>query len=321
MSDQMEPCPICSSQAEISTSVGKHSSAISCIRCGKFKLTETAIPAVARQVIPENKKYAISHWIRKKQNNKEQIIIDSRILKILINECELPRLGEQINNLIRWLGDNILYPEVIKKVNTPLTLATTIGAKDHNGLKYVAESLKENDYLSNLKTGYNENSPMNFQLSVKGWEKYEELKRSGSFGEYAFMAMQYGEVEHDKIYQKFFKPAVKQTGFDLRRLDEALAAGLIDNQLRVEIKNCRFLLADLTNDNNGAYWEAGYAEGLGKPVIYLCEKKKFDKFKTHFDTNHHTTVIWDQNNLKKATEILKATIRATLPTETKMTDE
>ena len=31
------------------------------------------------------------------------------------------------------------------------------------------------------------------------------------------------------------------------------------------------------------YWEAGYAEGLEKPVIYTCEKNKFNSEKTPFD--------------------------------------
>ena len=57
-------------------------------------------------------------------------------------------------------------------------------------------------------------------------------------------------------------------------------AGLIDDRLRVEIRTSRFLIADLTHENAGAYWEAGFAEGLGKPVIYTCEKSKFDTAKT-----------------------------------------
>ena len=57
-------------------------------------------------------------------------------------------------------------------------------------------------------------------------------------------------------------------------------AGLIDNVMRVQIRDSAFILADLTDDNLGAYWEAGFAEGLGKPVIYLCEAARFDNAKT-----------------------------------------
>jgi nucleoside 2-deoxyribosyltransferase len=66
-----------------------------------------------------------------------------------------------------------------------------------------------------------------------------------------------------------------------------------------EIRMCRFLIADLTCGNQGAYWEAGYAEGLGKPVIYTCNKSYFDKEGTHFDTNHHQTVLWDPARLEQ----------------------
>ena len=80
------------------------------------------------------------------------------------------------------------------------------------------------------------------------------------------------------------------------------------------------MLADLTHDNNGAYWEAGYAEGLGIPVIYLCEKKKFKKDKTHFDTNHCTTIPWETGNELEAMRDLISTIRTTIPDKTNMED-
>ena len=89
-------------------------------------------------------------------------------------------------------------------------------------------------------------------------------------------------------------------------------AGVIDNIMRIQIRDAKFVIADLTHDNNGAYWEAGYAEGLGKPVIYICEKKKFDEKKTHFDTNHCTTVPWSRNDDEGFRQKLVATLRRSL---------
>jgi nucleoside 2-deoxyribosyltransferase len=133
--------------------------------------------------------------------------------------------------------------------------------------------------------------------------------------------MKFGDGDLDIMLENCFRPAVKDTGFDLFRLDDVPKAGLIDDRLRVEIRASRFLIADLTHENAGAYWEAGYAEGLGKPVIYTCERKKFDEKKTHFDTNHHTTVLWDKDDLEKTARDLKNTIRATLLEEAKLNDE
>lgn len=65
--------------------------------------------------------------------------------------------------------------------------------------------------------------------------------------------------------------------------------------MRVEISKRRFLVCDLTDENRAAYWEAGFAEYLGNPVIYTCEKDFFEESATHFDTNHHLTLKWSKN--------------------------
>jgi len=132
--------------------------------------------------------------------------------------------------------------------------------------------------------------------------------------------MQFGDEELDKVVANYFKPAVAKAGFTLNLLTDGQGAGCIDDQLRVAIRNSRFVLTDLTHNNRGAYWEAGFAEGLGKPVIYTCRKSVWDKEPVHFDTSHLVTIIWDPDNLSDAADRLKATIRATLPEAAKMTD-
>jgi nucleoside 2-deoxyribosyltransferase len=90
--------------------------------------------------------------------------------------------------------------------------------------------------------------------------------------------------------------------------------------MRVEIRAAKFLVGDLTDDNRGAYWEAGFAEGLGKNVYYTCEGAKFDKVKTHFDTEHLLTIKWIPNNFAGAVDELKSAIRNDFPTEAKQSD-
>lgn len=80
------------------------------------------------------------------------------------------------------------------------------------------------------------------------------------------MAMEFND-EMDCVFKDRFKPAVGAAGFKLPDLREGQPAGLIDNQLRVALRTSRFVIADLTHGTNGAYWEAGFAEGLGRPVI------------------------------------------------------
>jgi len=138
------------------------------------------------------------------------------------------------------------------------------------------------------------------------------------------MAMKYGDSELDAIVKEHFTQAVARTGFELRRLDQNQPAGLIDDQLRVQIRTARFLVCDLTHGNRGAYWEAGFAEGLGRPVIYTCREDVFNdsanENRPHFDTNHFVTVLWRQDAPHLAAQRLVDTVRATLPTEAILED-
>jgi hypothetical protein len=156
---------------------------------------------------------------------------------------------------------------------------------------------------------------------MDGWKKYEDLKRVKVDSRLAFMAMKFREPEVDRAVETCFKPAVARTGFELRKLTDQQPAGSIDNQIRAAILSGRFVVADLTHGSHGAYWEAGYAEGLGLPVIYTCQKSRWDAQKTHFDTNHMVTIIWDEADLSKAGNELAATIRATLRAEAKQSDD
>jgi hypothetical protein len=157
-------------------------------------------------------------------------------------------------------------------------------------------------------------------LTIDGWARYERLKREVVESRTAFMAMAYSNKTLAGIAKDHFVPAVRETGFELFRLDDRPQPGIIDTRMRVEIRTAKFLICDLTDDNRGAYWEAGFAEGLGRPVFYTCEDSKFEKAKTHFDTEHLYTVRWSADKPADAAAELKAAIRNAFPAEATMPD-
>lgn len=130
-------------------------------------------------------------------------------------------------------------------------------------------------------------------LTLDGWERYEAMKRGEDEGNYGFMAMKFGDPELETLVTNL-KSCVKEAiGCDLVDLRDVSLAGVIDNILAMHIRGAKFVVADLSHDNLGAYWEAGFAEGALKPVLYICKEEKFDSLSsTHFDTNHRTTVKW-----------------------------
>jgi len=161
-----------------------------------------------------------------------------------------------------------------------------------------------------------------FRLTMPGWKLRNDLQFKAPTARRAFMALQFGDAELIRVIEDCFKPAATRAGFDLRMLTDGQGAGLIDDQMRVALRTSRFIVADLTHGNRGAYWESGFAEGLGRPVFYTCRSDVWNdvSLRPHFDTRHMATVIWDPANLQQAENQLSNMIRATLPTEAKLQD-
>ena len=315
-------CPVC--QTTLNDKIATRNLAFSayaydCPRCGKFvfMFRESDLERFLNYGQEKQKTLVLSHNIRKMQKGHSEVVLNGDLVKAILKK-ELPGLTEQINNIIFWMGQSASHGE---KVNITVTTHLAImGAINSDGFGFVLQHLKDQGLIEGTLVWDRLRCEIEATLSFAGWEYYRELERGSIDSRKAFMAMKYGDPELDIIVDNHFKQAVADTGFELVRLDEEPKAGLIDDRLRVEIRNSRFLISDLTHDNSGAYWEAGYAEGLGKPVIYTCKKEKFEKDKPHFDTNHHLTVIWNAEEIKKAVESLKATIRATLPAEARLSD-
>lgn len=140
------------------------------------------------------------------------------------------------------------------------------------------------------------------------------LKWMNSLGRsFGFLAMQFGDRQLDELAHAHIKPGIeKSLGFAVRDVRDVTQAGSIDDLIRNSISNAKFVIADLSHGNNGAYWEAGFAEGKGIPVIYICEERVFERNGTHFDTNHLTTVMWSFDRPEEFVTKLVETIKNTL---------
>ena len=264
----------------------------------------------------------LSHRIRKKSGYRPMVGNDPfqvtpEVLESIRSDGRLPSPAEQAANLIRLIGDEISQSgEIIDPLHIDAVLQTFIGSSSKALAKQLIEELgRKNIVMVSTHTSNSDGTAVFYaiNLTLDGWERYEAEKRGKFKGNYGFIAMQFGDVELDSFVQDVIKPTVKKDiGYELVDMRDVSEAGIIDNIMRVRIRGAAFVIADLTHDNRGAYWEAGYAEGLGKPVIYICEKKKFEKKKTHFDTNHCTTVPWSRNDDEGFRRKLIATIRRSI---------
>ena len=139
-------------------------------------------------------------------------------------------------------------------------------------------------------------------LTVEGYERLEEIKKPNQDSSKVFVAMWF-DSSMNEVWKKGFKPAITKAGYDPVRVDKQEHVNKIDDEIIAEIRRAKFVVADFTHGDSGArggvYYEAGFAHGLGIPVIFTCHKDKFDDL--HFDTRQYNHISWSEpKELKKA---------------------
>ena len=110
----------------------------------------------------------------------------------------------------------------------------------------------------------------------------------------AFVAMWFGD-EMDDAYEQGFRQGIEAAGYTPMRIDRKPDVNKIDDEIIAEIRRSRFLVADFTHGEDGArggvYYEAGFAYGLGLPVIHSCRKDMVEQL--HFDTRQYYHIVWE----------------------------
>lgn len=148
-----------------------------------------------------------------------------------------------------------------------------------------------------------------YTITIKGLERAEALLNEQKLSRKIFVAMKFND-EMREILKDAIKPACEECGYEGFAVDEKEYLGGIPDRIVTEIKTSRFVIADFTENNNGVYFEAGYANGKGIPVIQTCKKSWFDDNTTdsegnkinqlHFDIRHNNTILWkDAEDLKR----------------------
>ena len=121
-----------------------------------------------------------------------------------------------------------------------------------------------------------------------------ELKRAISVNKFSrdcFVAMWFDPMMED-IYQVGIYKPLKDLGYNPIRVDKVEHNDRIDQKIFDLIRQSRFVVADISGHRGGVYYEAGFASGLGLPVIQSCRKEDFEK--RHFDVFTINTIVYER---------------------------
>jgi hypothetical protein len=121
-------------------------------------------------------------------------------------------------------------------------------------------------------------------ITAKGWRHLETV----STGDNAtgFVAMWFDD-QMTPIWEQAFYPSIYDAGYTPLRIDKKEHNNKIDDEILASIRVSKFVVADFTEQRGGVYYEAGFASGLAKPVIWTVRKDHLHN--VHFDTRQFTS--------------------------------
>lgn len=202
----------------------------------------------------------------------------------------------------------IRYPRYGETID-PLTEEKRI-VFDHNGsgerCEGVYELLEEMGLLKAIQYfGYSK-----YKIAAKGWERIADLQHKEQEIRQGFIAMSFRE--ETRSIREAFRQAITEAGYAVRIIDEKEHNNQIVPEIFYEIQRSKFVVVDVSFPNYGAYYEAGYAQALGKEVIICCRETEFhekDK-RPHFDIAQKSMIIWsdEEDLITKLKRRIEATV-------------
>ncbi len=155
---------------------------------------------------------------------------------------------------------------------------------------------------------------VHIRITPKGLRKIKNIQNRtpNQNSQQAFIAM-WIDSSVDTVKTSIQK-AIKEAGYKPLRIDDKSHNNKICDEILSEIKESRFIICDLTSESGkprgSVYFEAGYAKGIGRDVIFTCNKALEKEMA--FDIRQYPIIFWEKNNMEDFIKKLKDKIKGTI---------
>ena len=247
----------------------------------------------------------LTTWLIKQRKQGEKIpLITDEVLEKVKERGRLP-IKDRVDNVLKYIQEE----DNTKEFPRHILKAYSECADDDEWHGTIYDKLKQ--YV-NIEGEYIGSQTLKITLNAEGLERLEALETNKDSRQ-VFVAMWFDDSMND-IYEQAIKPAIEETGYKSMRIDKKPHNNKIDDEIIAEIRRSKFLIADFSYGEDGirgsVYYEAGFAHGLGIPVIFTCRASNQDKL--HFDTRQFNHIIWKKEKPEELKKALQNRIRATI---------
>lgn len=293
-------CPLCDlenpdikNDAELGLTV-----TLSCKNCGQYIIHYDILQKITSDL--KDQKYILSGLIRENTDeHRPTFVIQTSILDNLTSFISLPTdLFEQMDRILMYIYKKTNFAgESVIIENTECAIAY---AKNINEFKFLLSKLIELGYIEKSETD-------KYRLSIEGWKRVSEIKKIVSKSNQCFVAMWFDDSMGD--FEQGVRFALKQTGYEAMIIKDSEYNEKICDKIISEIRKSSFMIAEFTGHRGNVYFEAGFAKGIGIPVIFTCKDLYFKGLQ--FDTRQYNHIKWSDSG--DLSEKLMNRIGATVP--------
>jgi hypothetical protein len=285
MNLQNPTCPLCFGAVEVGTPVTPGADLnIVCRRCGRYDVSPGLVfdSTIAADLRPY-----LSAATRQANDEGRVLLLRRKELQDIAAPHISVTVSRKVEKVLRLVASRCKRPGIVVPVDFDLD-PPIVDCCDRHELSWYLSFLQEKGLLRGYSDEGSE-SVDGYAPTLEGWQTIEPTLRPGGIPGRCFVAMCFSEQTRE-AYTIGIEPAVLDAGFKPIRIDRKEHNNEIPDEIIAEIRNCQFMVADFTGQRAGVYYEAGFAMGLGRPVIWCCRKDEISKL--HFDTNHKNHIDW-----------------------------
>lgn len=277
-------CPLCDLENpdfENSTEPGL-TVIISCKNCGQYMIPYDILPIITSSL--KDQRYILSGLIRENTDeHRPTFVIQASILDNLTSYISLPTdLFEQMDRILMYIYKKTNFGgEYVIIENTEYAIAYD---KNINEFNFLLSKLIELGHIEKSETD-------KYRLSIEGWKRVSEIKKIVSKSNQCFVAMWFDDSMGD--FEQGVRLALKQTGYEPMIIKDLEHNEKICDKIISEIRKSSFMIAEFTEHRGNVYFEAGFAKGLGIPVIFTCRDADFKNLQ--FNTRQYKHIKWSNS--------------------------
>lgn len=296
-------CPVCGLKPANFSGSDISGYRAQCTRCGDFTFDFQV--NVHLPELPPSERWRVSAWLRQvKPGLLTWKLIEGALRTVRPSLMQRARFllvalakNHSIGSPIKWTEDLVAIGWCVDKKESEFLLDAVLGAE--LGWLRVEKIPLPSSGLAVFGGGR--------YLTAKGLLELE--KTTGADSAAGFCAMWFDD-SMIPFYVDVIEKTIRASGYEPVRLDHKEHNNNIDDEIIASIRGARFVIAEMTGHRGGVYFEAGFAHGLGLPVIYMLRDD--DQQDIHFDVRQQNFILWSPDDLPDARKRLENRIRATL---------